>query len=281
MAYLEIGDQSRAVGPGVLTIGSGTEASWRLQYFDLAPLHLILVPEQNGRISAVLGSPEAQVSINGVELDSGWQLLSDGDKLVLGSGLRATFTEIARRYRDSREAFLRDTRRGRVYRIAERGEIGRDLRSTVLIQEPDVSRTHAEIVQEAGTFLVHPRGGLTLVNGQRLTEPTALHEGDELIVGRTHLRFSKEVPRNAVIGPSQATLANTGAGRMRTMFMGTVAMHDHIRRNARIKMGKVAAIVGLVLAVILGLFAVWGAAPSDASARPPGLSGSAARPAGR
>ena len=266
MPYIEIDGQTRSVGPGVLTIGSGTEAGWRILDRGLSPVHLIIVPEQNGRYHALRGGGDAHVLVNGGEIDAAGHILTDGDRVQLADDLVVAYSEVSRRARESKEAFLRDTRRGRVYRVSGRSEIGRDLKATVLIQEPDVSRDHAEIVSEGGAFVLRPRNGLTLVNGEHLTAPRSLKEGDEVVVGHTHLRFSREVPRSAIIGASAATLANSKAARMRTTFMGTVAMHDHLRRNTRRKIGRAAAVVAIVAAIVMGVVAVWGGSPPAANA---------------
>jgi predicted component of type VI protein secretion system len=283
MPYIEIEGQSRPVGPGVLTIGSGTEAGWRITGRGLAPLHLMVVPELNGRLNAVPGSGDADVSVNGEALEGRSHTLADGDVMRLGHDVTATFRLVSRRARDSREAFLRDTLRGRVYRVANRSEIGRDLRSTVLLQEPDVSRTHAEIVEESEGFVLHPRGGVTLLNGHRVTEPAPLHEGDELVVGRTHLRFSREVPRSSLAAPGAAGRHDSRAARMRTTFMGTVALREHEQRMTRKKLGRVAAIVAIALAVAAGLVATLGAGSQTAGAagRAAVFNGSGDRPAPR
>ena len=48
MPYLEYDHQTRALGPGVLSIGSGTESSWRIVGRDLMPLHAIITLLRDG-----------------------------------------------------------------------------------------------------------------------------------------------------------------------------------------------------------------------------------------
>ena len=50
MPYLEYDHQTRALGPGVLSIGSGTEASWRIIGRDLMPLHAIVTLLRDGQV---------------------------------------------------------------------------------------------------------------------------------------------------------------------------------------------------------------------------------------
>lgn len=264
MPYIELEQKSRAVGPGVLTIGSGTEASWRIQGRDLAPLHAIIVPESEGRTSIVQGGPGARILVNGCELDSGWRFLESGDELRLGD-IVGKFNDVSRQNSGDNAAFLRDTRRGRLYRVGDYNEIGRDLRCSVLIQEPEVSRIHAEVRANSGAFVLKPRAGVTLINGHRVTEPTSLKEGDELIIGRTHLRFSHEVPMQTVVAEGAPRHADERAAKMQTTFIGTIAMRDQLEKGSRRRFGKIALTVIAAAILIAGLIAFYGAAPRPAT----------------
>ncbi|MGH7663500.1 MAG: FHA domain-containing protein [Gemmatimonadaceae bacterium] len=217
MPYLSFRDELRPLGPGVLTIGSGTEASWRIPNLDLAPLHAILMVERDGRASIAAGSASAPIVVNGVELDGGRGKLGFGDKLRL-AGAEFTYQRTARAA-PSDEAYLRDTKRGRVYKLLEKTQVGRDPRCVILLQEPEVSRVHAEIARRSGRFFVRPIGmAYVLLNTDRVQDEGELSEGDEITIGRTVLRFSAEPgPYRALDGPRDmfATGATgaTGAGR--------------------------------------------------------------------
>jgi predicted component of type VI protein secretion system len=265
MPYIEIGGETRSVGPGVLTIGAGTEAGWRIQGHGLHPVHLMIVPEADGRFSLIQGAPDAAIRVNDAELENGWHPLAAGDEVRFGD-LTALFRLVSREAETSGEGYLRDTRRGRLYRITGGSRIGRDLSSTVLLQEPDVSRIHAEIAVENGNFVVHPHG-VTLLNGRPLGVPAPLREGDELVVGRTYLRFSREVPRSVVVDAQ--TRPNTRVSQMRTTFMGTVEMHDYMQKSQRRRIGRAAVVVLAAAAIVLGLMSLWGATPTSAET-PPG-----------
>lgn len=272
MPFIEIGGETRSVGPGVLTIGAGTEASWRIQGHGLHPVHLMIVPEADGRTSLIQGAPDAQIEVNGTELENGWHSLAAGDRIRF-SDLQAEFRLVSREAEASGEAYLRDTRRGRLYRVTGGSRIGRDLSSTVLLQEPDVSRTHAEIALENGNFVVHPHG-VTLLNGRPLGVPSPLREGDELVIGRTYLRFSREVPKSVM--PEAQTRPNSRVSKMRTTFMGTVEMHDYMQKTARRRLGRAAAVVLVATAVVVGLMALFGATPTSARTAPDQREGAAA-----
>jgi len=67
--------------------------------------------------------------------------------------------------------------------------IGRGRGADVMLAEPTISRAHAAIGCDGEGFFVQDLGSTngTLVNGQR-RERTALASGDEIRIGRLHLR---------------------------------------------------------------------------------------------
>ena len=68
--------------------------------------------------------------------------------------------------------------------------IGRHPDSDVFLDDITVSRRHSEIVREGDGYVVRDVGSLngTYVNRQRV-DVSALHDGDEIQVGRFHLAF--------------------------------------------------------------------------------------------
>jgi pSer/pThr/pTyr-binding forkhead associated (FHA) protein len=68
--------------------------------------------------------------------------------------------------------------------------IGRHPDSAVFLDDITVSRRHSEVVRDAGGFVVRDVGSLngTYVNRERV-DVIALHDGDEIQVGRFHLVF--------------------------------------------------------------------------------------------
>src|SRR5688572_19457835 len=84
MPYLEFEHQSRSLGPGVLTIGSGSEAAWRIHGRDLAPLHAVITVEKGGYALVAAGAAEASIHVNGVEVTDGRAVVRYGDKFRLG-----------------------------------------------------------------------------------------------------------------------------------------------------------------------------------------------------
>jgi pSer/pThr/pTyr-binding forkhead associated (FHA) protein len=81
----------------------------------------------------------------------------------------------------------------RAYPLAnERFTIGRDATSDIVVREPSVSRSHAEVQREGGEYTVVSTGATgTLLNGAPLTTPTKLVDGDTIGVGSLEFTFRR------------------------------------------------------------------------------------------
>ena len=254
MPYVEFEGEVRPLGPGVLTIGSAPEAGWRIQGRGLDPVHALLSVQTGGRALLIRRAPAAAVLVNNVELVAPRTLLSFGDCLRMGTA--------EMRYRRlapgdlAPAAYLRDTRRGRLYQLRERSTIGRDFGSTVAVHDPDVSRLHAELIQRGEAYLIVPHGAsVTSVNGARLIAPTTLQEGDEIAIGRTVLRFTTALPTGSAVSAESIAPAGNAArmSRAQTTFMGAIEARDQKARVTRRRMHRLAAIgvVAIAMAAIV------------------------------
>lgn len=90
-------------------------------------------------------------------------------------------------------------------RIAVEAELSLGREGTdVVIEDPEVSRRHARVRPVDGALEVADLGSVngTYVNGERIHEPTALADGDELSVGNTTIRA--EVPKPVRAAPTVA-----------------------------------------------------------------------------
>ncbi|MCU1503319.1 MAG: putative signal transduction protein [Ilumatobacteraceae bacterium] len=69
--------------------------------------------------------------------------------------------------------------------------LGRHPDSEIMLEDITVSRRHAEIERAETAYLVRDVGSLngTYLNQQRIDEPTPLHHGDEVQVGKFRLVF--------------------------------------------------------------------------------------------
>jgi pSer/pThr/pTyr-binding forkhead associated (FHA) protein len=82
--------------------------------------------------------------------------------------------------------------RGKIFYFGKRPTtIGRAPTSGIVLNDPQVSRSHCEVAWEGERVRVTDAGsgGGTWVNGERLTADRDLEPGDVLTVGETRLEF--------------------------------------------------------------------------------------------
>ena len=260
MPILEYDRQARPLGPGVLTIGSGPEAGWRVVDHDLAPVHALVTLERDGRAQLARPRDDVRIFVNGEAMAEPIRLIKVGDAITLG---RATFHMRAGRRQDEAtdKAYLRDMSRGRAWQIGERLEIGRDVSCPVHLPDPDVSRVHAELVRERDEIIVRSRGGIVFLNSARVTGDMPLAEGDELSIGRTILRFTRETPASAAVVaptalPRRPSVGDNRMARAQTSYIGVVQAREQLARSRRKEWAKVARIAIIAVGVALGVFAM-------------------------
>ena len=246
MPYLEFEQRLRPVGPGIVTIGSAPEAGWRILGRDLAPIHVLIAPQAEGRALVVRGATNAVVTINGKNIGGERSSIEFGDSIRIGSA-EFVYRQTAHQA-PSGEAYLRDMRRSRVFKLRESATIGRDPKCAVLLPEASVSRMHAELRTVDGRYEVKPVGNAYVaLNHEPLLAPATLKEGDELSIGDTVLRFTTERPNNNVqTAQNGPTFANPRAAAMATVFVGAVEMRERMRRG---RQQKIAAVIGTVVTV--------------------------------
>jgi predicted component of type VI protein secretion system len=258
MPFVEFENRTRSVGPGVLTIGSAPEAGWRVVGRGLEPLHAILSPETAGRARIVAGAHAAVILVNGVELPEGKGVLQFGDRFTLGTAA-FLYRQLATD-QGTGTAYLRDTRRDRVYQLGVRDTIGRDQTCTVPLTELDVSRHHVEVVRDGRGYVASPvAAAVVSLNGERLIEPALLLEGDELRIANTVLRFTTTRPVGSVLVARDATTRRPEGRSLsaQTTFMGRIEVREQNTRTNRRKATRVAAIGLTVVAVVLTFMAMY------------------------
>jgi predicted component of type VI protein secretion system len=70
--------------------------------------------------------------------------------------------------------------------------IGRDASSGIIIREPAVSRTHAEVKPDGEEYVISSLGATgTKLNGATITEPQKLTDGDRIEVGSVEISFRR------------------------------------------------------------------------------------------
>jgi DNA-binding CsgD family transcriptional regulator len=81
---------------------------------------------------------------------------------------------------------------GTVFRLTgDEGTLGRRNDNTYVVPDPRVSRVHASVRKEAGTFVLTDLGssGGTRINGEPLTGASVLHHGDVVALGPVEFLF--------------------------------------------------------------------------------------------
>jgi pSer/pThr/pTyr-binding forkhead associated (FHA) protein len=72
--------------------------------------------------------------------------------------------------------------------------LGRSRDSDVVIDDPNVSRHHAEVRPSGGSWIVNDLGSTNgiKVNGRRVTGPQSLKQGDVIELGTSRVTFELE-----------------------------------------------------------------------------------------
>jgi pSer/pThr/pTyr-binding forkhead associated (FHA) protein len=72
--------------------------------------------------------------------------------------------------------------------------IGRSRQCDVVVNDPNVSRQHAEIRPRGGTWVLNDLGSTngSLLNGRRIEGPEQVKPGDEIGIGTSSIRFELE-----------------------------------------------------------------------------------------
>ena len=73
-------------------------------------------------------------------------------------------------------------------------KLGRSRQCDVVLNDPNVSREHAEIRPRGGSWVLSDLGSTngSSLNGRRLTQPEVVKPGDEIEVGTSLIRFELE-----------------------------------------------------------------------------------------
>ncbi len=115
--------------------------------------------------------------------------------VMLGAGLGLSLALVEQVLRRAWVQVLRGRQEGRAFLLAgKRSALGLDERAAVgLFGDPTVARRHAEIVVEGREYVLHglAPGRPTRVNGEAVTGPRTLVDGDRIELGQTLLLFRR------------------------------------------------------------------------------------------
>ena len=257
MAHLTFGDQSRPLGLGVLSIGSGVEATWRIREPDLLRVHALVTSDGSYGVATISrGAADASVVVNGVLLSGDPHRLQPGDVILMGAHeFRFESDAPAPGEEGSGAGWLRDARRDRVYPVADVTTIGREPGSTVMVQEPEVARVHARIVRDGEAIRLVPEvGALILLNGNKVEKSTRLADGDAIGIGRTVLWFTVEPPVRRALETAQAMRTDRYTRRVSSSKLGVVERREE--REIRQRRQWQRAITALAVLILIGVAGV-------------------------
>ena len=133
--------------------------------------------------------------------------------------------------------------------------IGRDVSSGIIIREPAVSRTHAEVKRDGDEFVLSSVGATgTKLNGAPVTAPQKLTDGDRIEVGSVEISFRRgRLPLGvSVVDPVSDLSRDADAMTRRQTIQNPILAKD---QSGAIK--KRNPVPTLVLLLILLAVAVW------------------------
>lgn len=82
---------------------------------------------------------------------------------------------------------------GRAIALGPINSIGRNVNSTIFVEDDFASATHAMLTFRGRSWFIEDQGSTngTYVNGHRIDRPVALSFGDELTIGRVRMRLER------------------------------------------------------------------------------------------
>jgi predicted component of type VI protein secretion system len=257
MAHLIFGDQTRPLGLGVLSIGSGVEATWRIRQPDLQRLHALVMSDGSlGGPTISRASADAEIRVNGDVLTGDPHRLQPGDVILMGAHEFRFESEAPVVVTGTGSGWLRDARRDRVYALGQEATtIGREAGSTVLLQEPEVARIHARLERDGDDVRLLPEvGAMMLLNGNKVEKSTRLADGDAIGIGRTVLWFTVDPPVRRALETANAMRTERYTRRVPTGKLGVVERREE--REVRQRRIWQRAITGFAVALLIGIVGV-------------------------
>ncbi|MCC7052388.1 MAG: FHA domain-containing protein [Gemmatimonadaceae bacterium] len=255
MAHLIFGEQSRPLGLGVLSIGSGVEATWRIREPDLLRLHALVMGDGSfGAATISRASSDAEITVNGELLTGEPHRLQAGDVIVMGAHeFRYETDSPPEAAAGTGTGWLRDARRDRIYPIgSDVTTIGREAGAGILLQEPEVSRIHARVERDGDAIRLLPEvGALMLLNGNKVEKSTRLADGDAIGIGRTVLWFTMDPPVRRALETANAMRTDRYTRRVPTSKLGIVERREE--REVRQRKLWQKAVTGLALALLAAI----------------------------
>jgi len=262
MPWLELNGNPRELTEGETIVGGGPQAGWRLQGVDLRPRHLVFWSGNDGVVTVRPFSVQDVITVNGKQVAAEPHVLNDGDVIAAGSGF-FDYSVGLPRHRELAPllppvGYLVDEGGKKAFPLnhASTG-IGRDPSNLVLLQESEASRFHAEVRREAGGFALHASGSAgTRLNGQPISAPSVLEEGDRIQIASRALRFthgplSPQLTATLESAVMDAHLSRFPAGMYaRRPEPPTAPGHRPSRRRAILGIAALLVLLAVVVAIL-------------------------------
>jgi ABC transport system ATP-binding/permease protein len=169
-----------------LTIGRQPDNDVTIAHSSVSRHHARIAPVEGGHWIVDLGSRNG-TQLNGERFRGESRWLGNGDTVVIGGETLRFLTGQETRFEAARPEILRTEF---ISFSGERLRIGRDSENDVVLDDPNVSRMHAEVVRRGDNIELHDlmsRNG-TRVDGQ-LTRRAVLQPGSEIGIGPYSLIF--------------------------------------------------------------------------------------------
>jgi predicted component of type VI protein secretion system len=267
MPFLDNGTSSIEVTPGELLVGSGAQATWRVQNSDLAARHFTIKLGQDGTTTLRPYSASTIVVINGTAVPQAGTPIRIGDVIAAGLARFAYVNDLSDPRPDfepveARNAHLIDDAERKAYPLTKRTiSIGRDAGAAIPLRDPSVSRFHADVRSEAGAHVLYSMGSAgTHVNDQRVAAPKVLEEGDRIRIGDTTFRFTCDaLPQGVTVArlgeAEEDALARRSTITLRTVKDREVTADGGLKEPERPRMMAVAlGTVALIAAAAWFMF---------------------------
>jgi hypothetical protein len=197
MAFLELDGTARELGPET-TVGSGSQAAWRVPSKDLAARHFTVHVNSQGTATVVPATAQHIVIVNDEPVPVQGAAVKGGDVISAGA---AHFIYLNRESDKRPElpapsgpAYLIDAQNRRAYPLNRRVvQIGREIGCDIVLKDTSVSRFHADIRSEGGQHVIYSMGsGGTKLGAESVTHPRMLREADEIRIGRATFTFTRD-----------------------------------------------------------------------------------------
>lgn len=77
------------------------------------------------------------------------------------------------------------------YTVSENSTIGRSRKNEIVLNDPFISGVHAKIWKSGGVYFLEDLGSKngSFLNGERITEPFTLRNGDRISLGQVEFLF--------------------------------------------------------------------------------------------